>query len=106
VLTRIGEGEAEIACVFTGRTRVLPCASVVMVAGRASDDRLYHALVDDAGANEAAGIRRVVRIGDAEAPATIAAAVWSGHRFARELGERLPDGPTYRTEPAGLAADF
>jgi dimethylamine/trimethylamine dehydrogenase len=105
-LTRIGAGEAEIDCVFTGRTRVLPCASVVMVAGRASDDMLYHALLEDAGANEAAGIRRIVRIGDAEAPATIAAAVWSGHRFARELGERLPDGPTYRTEPAGLAANF
>ena len=33
-----------------------------------------------------AGIRAVHRIGDCHAPATIAAAVYEGHRFARELG--------------------
>ena len=51
----------------------------------------------------AAAIRRVTRIGDALAPGTIAAATWSGHRFARELGEPLPDGPTYRYELPALA---
>jgi dimethylamine/trimethylamine dehydrogenase len=42
-------------------------------------------------------------IGDAMAPGTIAAAIWSGHRFARELGEKLPDGPSYRYEIPALA---
>jgi dimethylamine/trimethylamine dehydrogenase len=42
-----------------------------------------------------AGIKTVNRIGDAEAPGTIAAAVFGGHRYARELdlepwGDEVP----------------
>ncbi len=97
-ITQIEKDAVQVACVHTGRDRTIAAAGIVLVTARTSDDALYNDLCKDAPALEAAGIRRVVRIGDAEAPGTIAAAVWSGHRFARELGERLPDGPTYRLE--------
>ncbi|MDP6567603.1 MAG: NAD(P)-binding protein [Alphaproteobacteria bacterium] len=102
-LSGIGGNEVETACVHTGRIRRLACASVVLVTGRDPDDMLFDTLTGDPDALVAAGIRRLTRIGDALAPGTIAAAIWSGHRFARELGERLPDGPTYRYELPALA---
>ncbi|MDA1099004.1 MAG: NAD(P)-binding protein [Proteobacteria bacterium] len=102
-LSGLGKHEAEATCVHTGRTRRLACASAVLVTGQDPDDVLYKALARDQDAMAAAGIRHVVRIGDALAPGTIAAATWSGHRFARELGKRVADEPTYRYELPALA---
>ena len=52
-----------------------------------------------------AGITSVAVIGDALAPGTIAACVWSGRRFAEELEEtRDPDAPLFRREVTGLVA--
>jgi dimethylamine/trimethylamine dehydrogenase len=102
-VTAIAAGEAEISCVYTGKSRRIACANVVLVTAQQSRDELYHALMADQDGLSASGIRRVTRVGDVNAPATIAAAVWSGHRYARELGERLPDGPTYRDEQPALA---
>jgi dimethylamine/trimethylamine dehydrogenase len=58
---------------------------IVLVTQQLSDDALYHELVGDPDALAAAGIRRVVRIGDAVAPRMISEAVFEGHRAAREI---------------------
>jgi dimethylamine/trimethylamine dehydrogenase len=76
---------AELACVFTGRKRELACASVVTVTARLPEEALYRALLDRPEALAQAGITSVTAIGDALAPSTIAAAVYAGHRAAREL---------------------
>jgi dimethylamine/trimethylamine dehydrogenase len=76
---------AELACVFTGRRRELVCASVVTVTARLPEEALYRALMDRPVALAQAGISSVTAIGDALAPSTIAAAVYAGHRVAREL---------------------
>ncbi len=102
-LSAIDRARVEIACVHTGRRRELDCTSVVLVTAREPNNALYRELTTDQEAMAEAGIRRLTRIGDALAPGTIAAATWSGHRFARELGERLPDGPTYCYELPALA---
>ncbi len=79
--------EARLACVFTGRGAVRPAASVVPVTARTPDEGLYRALATDPVALRAAGIESLRRIGDCDAPATIAAAVYAGHKAARALGE-------------------
>ena len=76
---------AELACVFTGRKRELACASVVTVTARLPEEALYRDLIADPDRLAAAGIRSVTAIGDAHAPSTIAAAVYAGHRVARDL---------------------
>ena len=83
-------GRAELVCVFTGRRRELPCRSVVTVTARLPGDALVHALRADPDGLAAAGIKSVAAIGDAYAPGSIAAAVYSGHRCARER-RRDPD---------------
>ncbi len=56
-----------------------------MVTVRLPNDGLYYALMAKPAALARAGIKSVARIGDRLAPGTIAAAVHSGHRVAREL---------------------
>ena len=53
-----------------------------------------------------AGIKSVRRIGDCYGPATIAAAVYEGHRYARELGTDPVDGIPFRRELTELSAEF
>jgi dimethylamine/trimethylamine dehydrogenase len=90
-LSSVGAATVDIACVYTDRLATLPARSVVMVTAMTSDDSLYHELASDERALAAAGIRRVTRIGDCYGPGTIAAAVYAGHRFARELGAEETD---------------
>jgi len=51
------------------------------------DDALYQELAQHPDSLLADGIASVTRIGDCLAPGTLASAVYSGHRYARELDE-------------------
>ncbi len=99
-MSAVGNGEVELACTFSNRPRKLAAASVVMVTSRRPADGLYRALADNPEKLQAAGIRSVRAIGDCDAPATIALAVYDGHWAARELDAppRNPDLPFRREE--------
>ena len=77
-------------CVYTERTRLIPAASVLLVTSREPEQALYQALNKAPGRLLEAGIKTVALIGDCLAPGTIAAAVYSGHRIAREFD--APEG--------------
>lgn len=80
---------ATLVCQFTGAERTLPVAAVVMVTQRRPNDALYHDLLATVGGDAAKLPFSLRRIGDCEAPAIIAAATYAGHRYARELEERV-----------------
>jgi dimethylamine/trimethylamine dehydrogenase len=102
-LLGIQVGHAEIACVYTGKTRLLPAQTIVMVTSRQPANRLFLDLQARADVFRDAGIKSVTAIGDCLAPGTIASAVYSGHRFAREFGEDLPaDQVPFRRELIAL----
>jgi dimethylamine/trimethylamine dehydrogenase len=98
-LAAVGAGGIETACVHTGRTEPLPCASLILVTGHVAEDALYAELSDDPERLTAAGIRSLTRIGDALAPSSIADAVFAGHRFAREFDETDPPAPRRERPP-------
>jgi len=86
-------------CNLTGEEHSLPVASLVLVTARLPTNELYFGV---AGADEerletlSFGLSR---IGDCLAPSTIAAAVYDGHRYARELDDPPePDGVPFRRE--------
>jgi dimethylamine/trimethylamine dehydrogenase len=100
-LVRIGDGEVEIEHTRSGRRRTLPCGAVVLVTMRLPNDALYHELKSPPAALADAGINSVVRIGDCLAPSTIAAAVYAGHQYAREIhAAPTSDVPFKREMPA------
>ncbi len=92
-LAAVGDGEMELACAYTDRRRTIAAHSAVMVTSRLPITDLYDALVADSAALATAGIRSVTRIGDCLNPGLIAAAVHSGHRYARELDAPAADLP-------------
>ncbi len=97
-LAGIGPNGVDIEHVMSGRGRAVACASVVLVTSRTSNDALYQELVADGDALAAAGITSLMRIGDCLAPSTIAAAVYAGHRLAREIDSPPPDGVPFLRE--------
>ncbi|MFZ5789231.1 MAG: FAD-dependent oxidoreductase [Pseudomonadota bacterium] len=94
----------ELACAYTGRRSQRACASLVAVTARLPEEALYRQLLVDPDAMEKAGIKSVTAIGDARAPGTIAAAVYQGHRFARELDEPATGEVAFKRElPTAVA---
>ena len=92
-------GEAELACLYTGKRRTIAAGTLLSVTARAPNDALYRALQTDEEGRRAAGIETLAIIGDAEAPGAIVHATYAGHRFAREFGEGIdPDRMPYRRE--------
>lgn len=97
-IAAVGKDSVELACVYTGRRSTLDAASIVMVTARLPDDSLFLELNGDAEKLADAGIRNLDCIGDCHAPATIAAAVYAGHCYARECDEAESEDIPFRRE--------
>jgi dimethylamine/trimethylamine dehydrogenase len=92
-------------CVFTGEIREHRADTVVLVTGRHAHSALHTELLARGDQWAGAGLRSAQLIGDALAPGTIAAAVWSGRHYAERLdtGDFSRDAPFLR-EVTALAA--
>ena len=90
-------GGVRHACVYTGAEAELTTAAAVLVTSRISNDGLWRELQARADAGGAPW-RSLTRIGDALAPATVAHAVYAGHRYAREFDEPAVQGAPYKRE--------
>ena len=103
-LTAIGAGKVTVACAYTGRVSEVAADSVVLVTARLPDEELFSQLLARQEQGQVASVRA---IGDAWAPGTIAAAVWSGRRFAEEFDADLPanDVVPFRREVTQLCQD-
>jgi dimethylamine/trimethylamine dehydrogenase len=88
----------ELACIYTGERSRIEAASVVLVTARLPEDALFLALESDADKRADAGVHHLNCIGDANAPSIIAAAVYAGHRYARECDEPVSDDIPFRRE--------
>lgn len=74
-----------LGCQYTGRDITIDADAVVLVTARKPNDALYLDLASQVARGVDGGPKTVKRIGDCEAPAIIAAAVYSGHKYARQL---------------------
>jgi dimethylamine/trimethylamine dehydrogenase len=99
--TNIGGRDAQRVLLvneLTGAVTERPARAVVSVTARLPVDDLYVALEAMPERLAQAGIASVTRVGDCYAPGTIQAAVYSGHRFARELDTAPTEGVPFRRE--------
>ena len=81
LIVRAEPGHAITECAFSGRREMLDCDLIIPLARRIPVLDLFDELTGDTRHD----FRSVTRIGDAEAPGTIAAAVYSGHRYGMAL---------------------
>ncbi len=97
-LAAVKDGAVELIETLKSATVTLN-GSLVTVTARLPRDELYYALTADPNALVEAGVQSVRRIGDCHGPATIAAAVYEGHRYARELDtDPDPDAVPFKRE--------
>jgi dimethylamine/trimethylamine dehydrogenase len=103
-LTAVGAGKVTVANTYTGQPSETAADSVIMVTARLPDEELFLDLLTRQEQGQIASVRA---IGDAWTPGTIAAAVWSGRRFAEEFDTELPsnDVVPFRREVTQLHAD-
>ena len=97
-LEAVTDGAVELIETLKG-TPVTLNGALVSVTARLPRDELYYELTADPDTLAGAGIKSVRLIGDCHAPATIAAAVYEGHRYARELDTEFdPDAVPFKRE--------
>ncbi|RVG33540.1 NAD(P)-binding protein [Sinorhizobium meliloti] len=81
--------QLELSCVYSGRVRPVDCATLVPVTARLPDETLWLELKAREAEWADAGIKTITRLGDCLAPGLIAAAVYSGHQYARTYQEQV-----------------
>jgi dimethylamine/trimethylamine dehydrogenase len=79
--------EIELSCMYTETGSALKADAVVMVTARLPKDDLYYDLLRAKESGQAGNTKSIRRIGDCEAPAPIASAVYAGRRYALELDD-------------------
>lgn len=89
-LVRKASESLTIACVYSGQETELPCSTLIPVTSRLPNNNLSAALNARRDEWQDAGIKSVTSIGDCYAPSIIAAAVYSGHNYARNFGAPEP----------------
>ena len=106
-LTAVHGDGVSLQCAYTGAESTTAADSVVLITARLPNDDLYQQLLARTEDWSDAGVRSVRAAGDADAPSTIAAAVYSGHKLAREF-DLVVDDPALaiRREVTGLSADY
>ncbi len=87
ILKEIRQHEVVLNSIYSGAHKVIGASTVVMITSRLPEDSLYQELTLSPALTQRGGIETLKRIGDCHSPSTIAAAVYEGHRFAREIGE-------------------
>jgi len=82
---------AIIKCIFTGLESAIDADFLIPLTARLPADRLLSQLRSREDQFEANGGLSILGIGDVMSPSTIAAAVYSGHKVARQLGTSSAD---------------
>ena len=79
----------DLKCMYTERSSKLKAEVIVMVTARLPNDKLYYQLqnLKEVGKDKFTSTKSIRRIGDCEAPAPIASAVYAGRKYALELDD-------------------
>jgi len=80
----------------TQQARVIETDAVVLVTARTPVDDLYKEITTKLESEGTESVPTLHKIGDCDAPAIIAAAVYAGHRYARELETDVADAADVR----------
>ncbi len=84
-LRDIHNGGIETQCIYTGTPLLSEIQSLILVTARTPQNTLFLALDVLLQRELGRDIKSVVQVGDCLSPSTIADAVYSGHKVAREL---------------------
>ena len=86
-LDEFNGSSAQLSCVYTEKVREVSADALVLVTARKPVDDLYQEISEKIASGFLGDepVPTLQKIGDCNAPAIIAAAVYAGHKYAREL---------------------
>ncbi len=85
-LVGFDDGAAQFECVYSGRHSNIEAQQLIPISARVANDDLWQALEQRRNQLDQKGLLSLRHIGDCQAPGMVAAAVYAGHKVARELG--------------------
>lgn len=100
----VRKGKVTLACVYIETATEHAADVVIPVTSRKPIDSLYTSLIAQQEQWKQHGIQSVKAIGDCNAPATMAIAVYSGHEYARTL-EKTPEEAQFFRRELGLGGE-
>lgn len=105
VAAMAGGLSVELAHTYSDVRTHTECASLLMVTMRDPSDGLFAALQAQQNQWQCKGVKSIQLLGDAYAPGSVAAAVYAGHRAARELDAptQVLDAVSFRREMIAIA---
>jgi len=89
--TRWASGRLETTCRLSGKVEIIEASTLIPVTSRLPNRQLHDELLLRLEQGRAGGIKSLRLIGDAEAPATIAHAVYAGYRLAHTFEGEADD---------------
>lgn len=104
-LLQVSSEAVVLGCTYSDNTKTIGASSIVMVTSRLPQENLFLELGGEHTDQNMGQFKTLKVIGDCHGPATIAAAVYEGHLFARELGEE-PSEISYERELTELSVEF
>lgn len=102
-ISRVDTGQVVLQCTYSDVEQVVRADAVVLVTSRLPNDKVFVDLMRNQENLDPDSKINITRVGDVLAPGTIAAAVYSGHRFAREFCEAPTVGVPFGREIPNLA---
>lgn len=93
IVTAFDGSTADAVQIWSGSESKVSADTLVLVTMRASECGIYDGLIGEPDQLREAGIKGVYLAGDAHTPGTLAQAVFSGHRLAREIDSVNPETP-------------
>ena len=94
-IDHVWDQKVGMSCVLSGSKFELSCNAIIPLTRRIPVLELYNDLKLDQNRLTASTLKSVKRIGDAEAPSIIAAAVLSGYRAGMDLGKDIDQAKIY-----------
>lgn len=85
-LVSFNGSSAELKFLYSSETISIDCNTLIPVTARKPNDSIYFELLNKLECSDETTTPTITRIGDCLAPGLTADAVYSGHKFARELG--------------------
>ena len=92
MIINVSQGKAEAKCIYSTESQIIECDSIIPLTRRIPVLDLYNSLTILTENNNKTSI---IKIGDADAPSHIAAAIYSGYRSAVECGEKFSSSEFY-----------
>ena len=95
---KVSKDKVTLSCVYIDTPTELQADAVIPVTSREALDALYTDLIAQQDNWSKHGIKTVQAIGDCNAPATMAIAVYAGHEYARTLEKTTEEALHFRRE--------